>query len=545
MDVTQKKWDFIIVGTGMGGATLGYALAKAGKSVLFCEKGRDLRSSDALRGRRLKELCEPETIRGASREDYFSRAGRSTLTLADADGRHVVEPLIGCGTGGSTALFGMILERLFPSDFQPRANFPLNHDGASLPERWPIQFADLLTYYEAAEKLYRVKGTPDPLAKQKPKGFMPSPPLSPVSRELFDFFKTKGCHPYQVPRSFENVPGCESCMGYLCPQNCKNDSARICLEPALQQHGAVLIDRCEVEKLQADRSQVTGVICMRQGERLKLQARTVILAAGALVTPAILLNSVSPVWPQGLANDSGMVGRNLMRHLVDLYVIWPKQDPRSTLDVKEIAFNDFYAVDGEKLGTVQSFGKMFPAMILTSQLETQIRQSALSAFLPLFRLARPVTQRIIDRYFGKSIVFASLLEDLPYASNCVYLPKAPAGTHALSSLGLDYRISQHDLHRLNEMRRRMKTLLKPYRTLTLQTSSNNGMMAHVCGTVRFGDDPKTSVLDSTNRAHGIGNLYVVDGSFFPSSTGTNPALTIAANALRVSEKILAKDNEQR
>src|SRR5690349_11882496 len=245
----QRDWDVLVVGTGMGGATLGYALARGGKRVLFCEKGRShLGDGQALRGDYAETFfARPEAPQPRHR-DVLLRAGRYADAVADDSGprprRYV--PFIGCGTGGSSALYGMALERFFPADFTPRRNYPEAGE-SSLPESWPISYEDLRAYYGAAEQLYRVHGTPDPCRGDDPAGCLLAPaPLGAGVQELYDFFRAKGLHPYRLPLACEYVPGCEGCQGYLCAKDCKNDSARVCLRPALERHGAGLLDECEV-----------------------------------------------------------------------------------------------------------------------------------------------------------------------------------------------------------------------------------------------------------------------------------------------------------
>ena len=118
--------------------------------------------------------------------------------------------------------------------------------------------------------------------------------------------------------------GCTTCQSYLCHRSCKNDAARNCVLPAVTEHGAHLLTECRVVRLDADRTQVRQVICEHRSGMLALKAKVVVLAAGALVTPVLLLNSRSGDWPRGLANGSDWVGRNLMRHLMDLIEIWPQ-----------------------------------------------------------------------------------------------------------------------------------------------------------------------------------------------------------------------------
>jgi len=150
------------------------------------------------------------------------------------------------------------------------------------------------------------------------------------------------------------------------------------------------------------------------------------------------------------------------------------------------------------------------------------------------RLISPAARPIYERFFSGGLVLGAMLEDLPYLDNRV-LPCEGSSVNGRQRLRLQYRLHASEIERRAEFLRQLKKVFEPFRTMTLRTAQSNSVLAHVCGTCRFGTDPKTSVLDPQNRAHEVENLYVVDGSFFPSSTGINPSLTIAANALRVAE----------
>jgi choline dehydrogenase-like flavoprotein len=152
------------------------------------------------------------------------------------------------------------------------------------------------------------------------------------------------------------------------------------------------------------------------------------------------------------------------------------------------------------------------------------------------RWASPVGRPIYDRVISGGLVLAAIMEDLPYRDNRV-LPSDRPSTDGRQRLRLQYRLHPNERARREVFLSALKEVLQPFRTLTLRTGENNGTLGHVCGTARFGTDPATSVLDAQNRAHDVDNLYVVDASFFPSSGGINPSLTIAANALRVAEHI--------
>lgn len=536
LDELDQVWDAVIVGTGMGGATLGLALARAGQRVLFLEKGAShLDGRDAMLGAYAETAFPAPVAPQPGHEASLARAGRYTDVIEDRSGPRTTRfiPFIGAGTGGSSALYGMALERFFPSDFEPGKRHPDAPD-SSLPERWPVTYAAMAPYYDAAERLFRVRGTRDPLRAENGAAMPPPPPLTPGAAELVDFFGNKGLHPYRLPLACEFVDGCATCQGYLCAKNCKNDASRICLAPAIAEHGARLLDGCEVLRVEASRSSVSGVVCHWRGQQRRLRARRVVLAAGALETPRILLASASPEWPNGLANDSLQVGRNLMRHHIDLYLIKPgvkNFDNRH----KEFAFNDFYDADGGGFGSVQSFGRLPPVPVLAASMADDLRQGALPWTAGLFKLAQPVVKPVLKSLVHDRMILATTLEDLPYADNRVGLP--PSGSSA--RLELVYRVRPHDERRIEGFRARMRTVLKPYSFSVVKQADNNQRIAHVCGTCRFGDDPASSVLDANNRAHGLDNLYVVDASFFPSSGGTNPSLTIAANALRVAEHLIA------
>lgn len=531
-EITKRHWDVIVVGTGMGGATIGYALAKTGMSILFCEKGKSARSSDSLMGRYAEQCLGDSTRSASSQGAVFKDAGREWAEVEDRTTSNVKTyvPFIGAGTGGSTALYGMALERFFPEDFTPRVRHPDAED-STLPDLWPITYHNLLPYYEEAERLYRVRGGPDAL---RGADFHPSylhpPPLSANAQGLSDYLCEQGCHPYRLPMACEFLPDCNCCQGYLCPRECKNDSRRICLEPALSKFGAKLLDECEVVRLEATPHEVTGVVCIHDGKTVTLHGGIIILAAGALFTPKILLQSASEVCPSGLANRSGQVGKNLMRHYVDLYVLKSKANQAEKAAWKELAFNDYYFAGGRKLGSVQGFGALPPVAQLVETLEQELRQSPIPSVDFFFRAVKPLLRRYLEYRLNGSLILATVMEDLPYADNRL---EVGAG----GRMQLYYSIRPREQERVEQMRALMRRLLKRFRPMVIRQAEKNERLAHACGTCRFGVSSADSVLNEDNRAHDLGNLYVVDASFFPSSAGINPSLTIAANALRVAKRI--------
>lgn len=487
----------MVVGTGLGGATLGLVLARHGKRILFVEKGRDLGlAKAAIRG----HVVEADPLFGGSLEDQSEALRRGGRRVEEAEiGGLLVRPEIGSGTGGSSALHGGVLERFFPADFAA----------------WPITYRDLAPWYAGAEELYGVKGERDPL-RADAGAPLPAPiPAGAATEELLSALTERGLHPYRLPLACRAVPDCSACQGFLCARECKNDADRMALRPALAL-GASLATGCEAVSLDASPTRVTGVDCVQDGRRVTLRAAVVVLAAGALATPALLLASRSGGWDRGLANGSGLVGRNLMRHGIDLWALPGARLLGHPGDAKALGFNDFYETPRGKLGTVQSFGTL-PAL----EAVLAHRSPALRLLAPFARALWPMLSRVP--------ILASILEDLPQTSNGLEV--------ANGRPRITYRPSPDDERRRAIFREELRPRLAGLRPVLVSGRDAPKALGHVCGTCRFGEDPESSVLDPWNRAHGLDNLYVVDGSFFPTSAGINPALTIAANALRVGEHL--------
>ena len=184
-------------------------------------------------------------------------------------------------------------------------------------------------------------------------------------------------------------------------------------------------------------------------------------------------------------------------------------------------------MSGQKYGTVQSFGAIPPMEWMTNRPGAQGRA---------LRAMRPLVRQVYDRVVTGGLVLAAMTEDLPYLDNRV-LPSDRPGADGRQRVRMSYRLHPSEVERRDTFLRALKEVLAPFRRLALGSGKDNANLGHVCGTCRFGDDPATSVLDPQCRTHEVENLYVVDSSFFPSSAGLNPSLTVAANALRVADHL--------
>ena len=523
-DPEGHVWDVVVVGAGAGGATAGYAAARLGCSVLFLERGKRIDHDPAvIKGR-------PYSWRGGAEAALNHGWWPKPVFRKEGESESPEYLPLGCATGGSTAVFGMVMDRLRPQDFTPRQFFADVGD-SSIPEAWPISYEELAPFYERAEQLYRVRGTADPLT---PAGgaLLEAPPASPKEHALFDALTACGLHPYRIHYAQDRAEGCSLCPGMLCARRCRNDASRMCLEPAVASHGAQVLTGCRVVRLEARQRVVNAAECDWNGRRVTVRGRVFVLAANALFTPALLLRSGNEQHADGLGNSSGLVGRNLMLHVSDFLLLGLKRSPLALDAAMQhgLSLNDFYVRDGTKLGNVHAHS--VPVAPEATQAFLQMHQRWINRL--------PARARSAIASFGSylrrgSTVFATVVEDLPYAANRV-TPRPWSD----DEIGYEYTYPAELQARTRALVRAFRAAVKPRFSLQVVPPIGKLNHGHACGTCRFGDDPRTSVLDRNNRAHDLDNLYVVDASFFPSSGGINPSLTIAANALRVGEQIAAR-----
>jgi choline dehydrogenase-like flavoprotein len=508
------EWDVAVVGAGMAGAALGYQLARAGHKVVFLEKGAGRFTTDGV--------DEPHTINPTRRMEQ----GRWPVHLSGLINGEPTSffPPLGCGAGGSTLLYSATLERFSPSDFGTKIQGPKGEAG------WPITYDELAPYYLEAERLLKVRGGAPPLGSTT---LREPTQMNMSDRHFFSSLQANGLNPYRLPIGFEAMPECLQCGGMICPKNCKSDARTTFIEPALASGNAQLFDFCTVDHIDATDEAVTSLSCNHKGKSFALKARIYVLAAGALSTPVLMLNSTSRSWPNGLANSSGMIGRNLMFHATDFFAVWPKQRFNRAPPKKTIGVRDFYQYRGVDLGSIQSTGLNANYRNILHFLRTLIeahRFRSARLLKPFLRVPAAMTALLL----GKATVFSTILTDRPYHDNCVVPdPSRPGG------MRFEYTIRSELVERVKLLRELCREAFRGHRMMIIPSEVNLNF-GHSCGTCRFGSDPDESVLDANNRTHDLSNLYVADASFFPTSGGTNPSLTIAANALRVADHISEK-----
>jgi choline dehydrogenase-like flavoprotein len=510
----NNHYDVIIIGTGAGGGTLAHRLAPSGKKILLLERGTFLP----------REKENWNTVEVFQKDRYHT-----SEVWYDMDGEEL-RPGTGYWVGGNTKVYGGALFRWREKDFER-----VVHKGGISPE-WPLKYRDFEPYYTEAEKLYEVHGKrgtdPTEPTANEPYPF-PAVSHEPRIQEIHDALDKKGLHPFHLPlaiklnevnRRLSTCIRCDTCDGFPCLVDGKADADLNCVRPTTDTHTNVtLLTEAQVLRLHTSESgqEVTKVEVKWQGNRTFFSADIVVVACGAINSAVLLLRSANDKHPFGLANSSDQVGRNFMRHQNGAIVgLTRKANP--TKFQKTLAVNDFYW--GEPgfdypMGHVQLLGKVNKDLI------------ALDA--PTF-----APGLALDEVAKRSVDWWLTAEDLPDSNNRVSVQNG--------SIYLDY--SDNNTEAFDRLLLRWTEVLKSIDcgekilpcSLYFRKRIPLQGVAHQCGTCRFGEDPKTSVLNLDCRTHDVENLYVVDSSFFRSSAAVNPTLTIIANALRVGDRLLEK-----
>ena len=519
---TDNHYDIIIIGTGAGGGTLASRLAPTGKRILLLERGNYVP--------REKENWSSAAVnlqaRYNTKEVWKDREGND------------LHPHTNYYVGGNTKFYGAALFRLRREDFRE-----IRHHGGVSPA-WPISYDELEPYYTRAENQYHVHGNrgedpTEPTARCP----YPHPAVShePRLQQLADDFARQGLQPFHTPLGImldESAPHksrcirCSTCDGFPCLVQAKSDAQVLGVDPALTFPNVTLMTDAYVERLGTSLSgrEITRVRVRRNGEQEELSADIVVVSCGAINSAALLLRSANDAHPKGLGNSSGIVGRHYMGH-INSVLMAVSRCPNPTIFQKTLSINDFYFGSSEwqyPMGHISFVGK----------LDRDALRAGAPAIAPGFAL------ELMGQH---SLDFWLTSEDLPDPENRVTLDRS-------GNIVLSYRPNNEEGHK--RLTAKLKELMKNQTSCpvhghdchqglfarSLYTGARIPLagVAHQNGTIRFGLDPKTSALDATCKAHDVDNLYVVDGSFFPSSGAVNPALTIMANALRVGDRLIER-----
>jgi choline dehydrogenase-like flavoprotein len=522
--VDGNDFDVIVIGSGAGGGTLVHRLAPSGKRILLLERG------DYLPRERDNWESSAVFVRGKYRAPEF---------WLDKDGNEF-PPEVNYYVGGNTKFYGAALFRLRPEDF----GVIQHHDGIS--PAWPIRYEDLESYYTEAEHLYLVHGKhgEDPTEGSASADYKyPVVQHEPRIQQLSDDLEKLDLHPFHLPIGVDldqDSTGrptlhsacirCDRVDGFPCLLGAKSDAQVICVDPALEYDNVTLVTGANVQRLETDASgrTVNGVVTeLPDGSTVTYRGSLVAVAAGAVNSAALLLRSANDRHPNGLANGSDVVGRHYMRHN-NLALMAVSREPNPTSFQKTLALNDWYhgADDWDyPLGGIQMLGK--------SDAE-QVRSGA-----PRWA-ARTAPKMPFEVIAHHAVDFWLCGEDLPLPDSRATLAKDGQIQLTLNE--------KNNVEGVKRLKRKLESMLGDLgmeqhlldHSMYLHKTMPIGATAHQAGTIRFGNDPATSALDATCRAHELDNLYVVDTSFFPSIGAVNPSLTAIANAMRVGDHLLGR-----
>lgn len=514
-EAKAHSWDVMIIGAGMGGGLAARRLTEHGLKVLVLEKGRAGYRSEEQPYR--DSIADPQArqLRGLWPKQVEAHdRGKVSRYFAP----------LGSGVGGSSVFYAAALERPEPHDIDAI-------DGINHPtDGWPVSFDAFLPYFHQAEDILYVRGDQDSLSEVPSPKLRPPPELTPQEAAMMADFRGRGLHPYYSHVAQKRIPGCANCLGGKCPKACKMDGRSAGIEPALASGNAALVTECDVEELLMDTAGTLSGVKVRLGdETTVLEAKTYILAAGSFGSPTVLLRSTGQS-AKGCANSSDWVGRGLMFHIDNFFAVWPRRGQQPIGRSRAISLRDFYLHKGQRLGLVQSMGYEADYGTIMRFLLMQFDRSRFAKSTRLKRLLN-IPALLAAKIFGSADVYVAQMEDFPVANNRVILNKDDPEIFTF-----EYTVAKDVFTRQVGMRRGMRRAFGWWRMvfLSIKPIVNVG---HPLGTLRFGNDPATSVLDPDCKAHDIDNLYVADGSFMPTSMGVNPSLTIAANALRVADII--------
>ena len=501
MIIDDQIYDVIVIGSGAAGGTLAGALAGKGHRVLVLERGRQMPLRDQnvadVALLRMKERFHPQ-------ERWFGPDGDPFA------------PQTMYALGGNTKIWGAVLERMREKDFGP---LPLQ-EGVS-PD-WEMSYGDLAPYYDQAEALFRVHGRAgvDPTEPPRQKDYEHEPrPVEPFLNELRSGLERQGCNPYELPLSWSDNQ-----------EDPSGDAELFGVAPAIADQQVQLRTDAVVRRLHVNPTgtEVRGVEACIEGQDWLFQSQVVVLAAGAINTPVILLRSTNQSHPRGLANGSDQVGRNLMKPQLTS-ILQLAAAPNSGRYQRSFGVNDYYWGDKNvsfPLGHIQSCGGVLQDALFA---ESPPVLSLVAKLMPNFGL---------EELASRSVAWWAMSEVLPDSHNKVYLQGEQIRINYIAN-----NLEAHDrlVYRWIDTLQAVEADPLTHVVRTAPTHPRGeaplSVMGYACGTCRMGSNPATSVVDLQGRSHEMRNLYIADASVFPSCPSIGTGLTTIALSLRLAQHL--------
>ena len=518
--------DVLIIGAGASGAAVAWSLADTKMRILCLEQGDWVKQSEFpsngrdWEARRYADF-DISPNRRARPTDYPVNDDNSTMKVANFN-----------GVGGGTILFTAHWPRMHPSDFRVRSL-----DGVA--DDWPIDYRTLEPFFAENDRMVGTSGLAGDPGSPASQPAMPPLPLGKTGARYARAMNQLGWHwwPSDAAIATAEYDGRAACinLGHCtpgCAQGAKA-SADIIYWPRALRAGVELRTRCRVREITLNaQGMASGVVYYdADGVEHFQPAEMVILASNGIGTPRLLLNSASSRFPGGLANSSGLVGKNLMLHpwpQVFGYVEDPldgDHGPMLTLWSKQ-----FYETDPSRdfvRGYMLQFGRGTGAV-------NEALTSAAAGRLPWGQDHHSVYRQLIQR----RLLIGVACEDLPEEHNRVTLDPVLKDSNGIPSARIDYTISENTSRMMEHGIARAEEILTAAGASNLSASRTVlNSPGHLLGTARMGTDPERSVVNEWGRSHDVKNLFIVDGSIWVTSGGVNPTSTIQALALYIADSI--------
>lgn len=527
MSKTEDIADVCIIGAGLAGGIMGYELSSRGAKVVLLEAGprhdpqtRFLYMEELLRGKKPWKSHNPE-------RDVYTNSGEMEYKLNDNRVKAV---------GGTTLHWGGLTLRLHATDFKMKSLYGLADD-------WPISYEELEPYYAKAEIALGVAGIADnPFASYRSTDF----PLPPFPFSYSDKIFKKGCDKLGVVMHhtawarnsipYQNRPSCQAfatCGTYgICPIFAQYTVERH-INLAEGTGNALVITDANVSRINVDKSRRVVSVSYVKSDKIEHEqkAHVFVLAAHAVESARLLLLSKSSRFPDGLANTSGMVGKNFMEHL---YV-------RVTARLKERVFPfriGFHTAESDQFRVskrrdeIGSFKMGF---------ENNTPPTPFDIVLNSGEWGSTLADEIRES-FGQNLGIATELEQLPDEKNSITLDPSVKDCFGNPAPRITYSIGNYERETAE---RAVDTMEKIFDALEADEIIHGGRDAkkdirfasHHMGTCRMGDDPEESVVDKNLRTHDVDNLFIAGSSVFVTGAAVQPSLTITALAIRAAEYV--------
>lgn len=551
-----QVYDVVVVGSGASGGAVAYTLCKAGYKVAMLEKGRLIRreefSKDEL------AYCRRDIVTPSLFDEYH-------VIEEKVNGKWVSTPTYTSGwsfwngniVGGSSNLMSGMLHRMHPDDFRLRSKYGDIEDANVVD--WPISYEEMEPYYTLAEKVVGISGRSQNHPNEPWRSIKDFPQPPTKENEVVKLFdkscKTLGYTPLVTPRAVLSEDNGERkacyysnfCGSYGCSSGAKGSSREALIMPALATGNLTLLSNTHVKRLESSKTRVTSAVAVDTltGKERTIEARYFVLAAQAHESVRLLLNSNNRHHPNGLANSSGELGKNLI-----FSAGGSGQGELHKEDLKEINFEDlmqtglfvnrsvldWYFIDhwwdGRFKGGSVEF--MFEHQNIVSRAVKQSKENGRLVW------GKALGERLVKQFTEtKSIRFEIFNDWLPHDNCFVTVDKEHKDKYGMSVGKLRIEGHPQDLKVGQYIARKCEKILKEMGAKNIYSSiSSSPPQNLIAGGCRFGDDPKHSVLDRHCRAHDVPNLYVADASFMPTGGSVPYTWTIYANALRVADKMV-------